>query len=328
MSLVSEARAGACEPLLTPAALLDELPLGDALAAAVDRARAEVRAVLAGVDDRLLAVVGPCSAPDREIALDYAGRLAQLRDRYAADLLVVMRVNFKRINGVGMDGGHEVHRGLRLTRRLLLDVLRLGLPVGLPGDCEWLDPITPQYLADAVTWGAVGTGTTESPVHRQMASGSSMSVGFEIGADADVQVAVDACRAAAVSHTFFGVTYAGAAALVTTAGNPDTHVILHGGRSDSGYPPECVTKALNLLGEAGLPRRVVVDAGHGNSRNDAYQRQAVVARAVADQVAGGQHGLAGITLKSSLHGVRQEHGGATLEVFRALADAVRERRSQ
>jgi 3-deoxy-7-phosphoheptulonate synthase len=282
-------------------------------------------------------------------ALDYAGRLARLRDEHAAALLVVMRVYFEKprtvtgwkglINDPGMDGRHDVHRGLRLARRLLLDVLRLGLPVG----CEWLDPITPQYLADAVTWGAIGARTTESQVHRQMASGLSMPVGFKNGTDGDVQVAVDACRAAAAAHTFFGVTPAGAAAVVTTAGNLDTHVILRGGRSGPNYQPEYVTKALELIGAAGLRKRVMVDASHGNSGKD-HRRQALVARAIADQVADGQHGLAGIMLESFLRDGRQEPGdpaslvygrsvtdscmdiGATAEVLSVLAGAARQRR--
>jgi 3-deoxy-7-phosphoheptulonate synthase len=348
MSQVSDTRVVAYRPLLTPAALLDELPIGDA-AATVERSRDEVRAVLYGADDRLLVVVGPCSVHDPAAALDYAGRLARLRSEHAADLLVVIRMYFEKprtvtgwkglINDPGMDGGHDVHRGLRLARRLLLDVLRLGLPVG----CEWLDPITPQYLADAVAWGAIGARTTESPVHRQMTSGLSMPVGFKNGTDGDVQVAVDACRASAANHTFFGVTPTGAAAVVTTAGNPDTHVVLRGGRSGPNYEREYVTKALDLIGGAGLPRRVMVDASHGNSDKD-YRRQAVVASAVADQLADGERGLAGVMLESFLRGGRQEPGdpaylvygrsvtdscmdiGTTAEVLGVLAGAVRRRR--
>ena len=203
MPRVSDTRVVAYEPLLSPAALLDEFPLDDAREAAVERSRAEVRAVLDGADDRLLVVSGPCSVHDPAAGLDYAGRLAALRDSFAGDLLIVMRVYFEKprtvtgwkglINDPGMDGSHDVHRGLRLARRFLLDVVWLGLPVG----CEWLDPITPQYIADAVTWGAIGARTTESQVHRQMASGLSMPVGFKNGTDGDVRVAVDACRAAA-----------------------------------------------------------------------------------------------------------------------------------
>jgi 3-deoxy-7-phosphoheptulonate synthase len=228
----SDTRVVGYEPLLSPAALLDELPLTDAATGTVEQTRADVRAVLDGSDDRLLVITGPCSVHDPAAALDYAGRLRAVRDQSQADLLIVMRVYFEKprtvtgwkglINDPGMDGRHDVHRGLRTARRLLLDIVGLGLPVG----CEWLDPITPQYIADTVTWGAIGARTTESQTHRQLASGLSMPIGFKNGTDGDVQVAIDACRASATGHTFFGVTMNGAAAVVTTAGNPDTHVIL------------------------------------------------------------------------------------------------------
>jgi len=327
MPRVSDTRVVAYEPLLSPAALLDELPLSDAMAAGVERSRIEVRAVLDGADDRLLVVAGPCSVHDPVPALDYAGRLADLRDRFADELLVVMRVYFEKprtvtgwkglINDPRMDGSHDVHLGLRLARRLLLDVVGLGLPVG----CEWLDPITPQYLADAVTWGAIGARTTESQVHRQMASGMSMPVGFKNGTDGDAQVAVDACRAAGAAHTFFGVTHAGAAAVVRTAGNPDTHVILRGGRSGPNYQAAYVSKALDLIGGAGLPRRVMVDASHGNSGKN-HRRQVTVAGALADQVAGGQRGLTGVMLESFLRDGRQEPGELARLVYgRSVTDA-------
>ena len=280
------------EPLLSPAALLDELPLSEAAAGTVERTRTDVRAVLDGSDDRLLVIAGPCSVHDPAAALDYARSLHALRDRHREDLLVVMRVYFEKprtvtgwkglINDPDMDGGHDVHRGLRTARRLLLDIVGLGLPVG----CEWLDPITPQYIADAVTWGAIGARTTESQVHRQLASGLSMPVGFKNGTDGDVQVAVDACRASATGHTFFGVTLNGAAAVVTTAGNPDTHVILRGGRGGPNYEASHVAKALDLITGAGLPRRLMVDASHGNSVKD-HRRQPVVAASIADQAAAG-----------------------------------------
>ena len=349
MPRVSDTRVVAYEPLLSPTALHDELPLGDSLAASVARSRAEVRAVLDGTDDRLLVVAGPCSVHDPAAALEYAGRLAALRDRTSRELLVVMRVYFEKprtvtgwkglINDPGMDGSHDVHRGLRSARRLLLDIVRLGLPVG----CEWLDPVTPKYLEDAVTWGAIGARTTESQVHRQLASGMSMPVGFKNGTDGDVQVAVDACRVAGAGHTFFGVTHAGAAAVVRTAGNPDTHVVLRGGRSGSNYQAEYVAKALDLISGAGLPSRVMIDASHDNSGKD-YRRQAVVVGAIAEQVAGGERGLTGIMLESFLLEGRQEPGdlaklvygrsvtdgcmdiATTTEMLGTLADAVRRRR--
>jgi 3-deoxy-7-phosphoheptulonate synthase len=311
MPHTSDIRVLGYEPLLAPSALLAELPLGAREAKHVEQARAEVRAVLTGIDDRLLVVAGPCSVHDPAAALDYAERLAALAGALHDDLLVVMRVYFEKprtvtgwkglINDPGLDGSHDVHRGLRAARRLLLDIVSLGLPVG----CEWLDPITPQYIADAVAWGAIGARTTESQVHRQLASGLSMPVGFKNGTDGDVQVALDACRAAAAGHTFFGVTLAGAAAVVTTAGNPDCHVILRGGRSGPNYQAAQVRQALATIADAGLPRRVMVDASHGNSGKD-HRRQPAVAGSLAEQVAGGERGLMGVMLESFLAEGRQE----------------------
>jgi 3-deoxy-7-phosphoheptulonate synthase len=348
MPRTRDTRVTGYTPLLSPAALLDELPLSEQAADTVERTRSEVRAVLDGSDDRLLVIAGPCSVHDPVAALDYAGRLLALG--HGGDLLVVMRVYFEKprtvtgwkglINDPGMDGGHDVHRGLRTSRRLLIDIVSLGLPVG----CEWLDPITPQYIADAVTWGAIGARTTESQVHRQLASGLSMPVGFKNGTDGDVQVAVDACRASAAGHTFFGVTHNGAAAVVTTAGNPDTHVILRGGRTGANYEPSHVSKALDLIAGSSLPRRLMVDASHGNSGKD-HRRQPVVAASVAEQVAAGETGLTGVMLESFLAEGRQEPGRpdtltygqsvtdacmdleATAAVLDGLATAVRTRRN-
>jgi 3-deoxy-7-phosphoheptulonate synthase len=327
MSPVSDTRISGYEPLLSPAALLHELPLGEEGQRTVERTRAEVRTLLDGADDRLLVVTGPCSVHDPKAALEYADRLAELRARYADDLLIVMRVYFEKprtvvgwkglINDPGMDESFDVHRGLRTARRLLLDIVGGGMPVG----CEWLDPITPQYIADTVTWGAIGARTTESQVHRQLASGLSMPVGFKNGTDGDVQVAVDACRAAAAGHTFFGVTTVGAAAVVTTSGNPDTHVILRGGRSGPNYSSSHVSKALDLITAAGLPRRIMVDASHGNSGKD-HTRQLAVAESLAEQLTGGEHGIAGVMLESFLVAGRQNPGNpATLTYGQSVTDA-------
>jgi len=327
MSRVRDTRIVGYEPLLSPAALLDELRLGEAKAQTVERTRTEVCAVLNGADDRLLVVAGPCSVHDPKAALDYAARLVQLRDRYSGDLLIVMRVYFEKprtvtgwkglINDPGMDESFDVHRGLRTARRLLLDTLSLGMPVA----CEWLDPITPQYIADTVTWGAIGARTTESQVHRQLASGLSMPVGFKNGTDGDVQVAVDACRASATGHTFFGVTSAGAAAVVTTTGNTDTHVILRGGRTGPNYSASHVAKALDLITAAGLPRRLMVDASHGNSGKD-YRRQPAVAESLAAQIAGGERGLSGVMLESFLMAGRQDPGDpGALSYGQSVTDA-------
>ncbi|MCL2582971.1 MAG: 3-deoxy-7-phosphoheptulonate synthase [Streptosporangiales bacterium] len=327
MSRVSDTRIVAYEPLLSPAALLAELPLDEAESQTVERSRSEVRAVLDGEDDRMLVITGPCSVHDPKAALDYADRLAVLREQYKDQLLIVMRVYFEKprtvtgwkglINDPGMDGSYDVHRGLRTARQLLTGVLAKGMPVG----CEWLDPITPQYIADAVTWGAIGARTTESQVHRQLASGLSMPVGFKNGTDGDVQVAVDACRASGTGHTFFGVTDAGAAAVVTTSGNADTHVILRGGRSGPNYSASHVAKALDLISAAGLPRRLMVDASHGNSSKD-YRRQPAVAESLAEQVSGGEHGVVGVMLESFLEAGRQEPGDpATLTYGQSVTDA-------
>jgi 3-deoxy-7-phosphoheptulonate synthase len=350
MANTSDTRVLRYEPLLSPAALLDELPLRPGMAQAVEEARDSVRAVLDLADDRLLVVVGPCSVHDPEAALDYARQLAAIRASLDGDLLIVMRVYFEKprtvigwkglINDPGLDESYDVHRGLRAARKLLLDIVALGLPVG----CEWLDPVTPQYIADAVTWGAIGARTTESQVHRQLASGLSMPIGFKNGTDGDVQVAIDACRAAAAQHRFFGVTPAGAAALVTTMGNDDCHVILRGGRAGPNYHAEAVTAALAGVTAAGMPRRLMVDASHGNSGKD-HRRQPVVAASLAAQVAAGERGLAGVMLESFLAEGQQALGdrsqlvygqsitdacmdiGTTAAVLSELAAAVRARRA-
>src|SRR5499425_1878973 len=327
MTRTADTRIAGYEPLLAPSALLDQVPLGEAAAATVEQSRAEVRAVLDGADDRLLVIAGPCSVHDPAAALDYAGRLREARARHRADLLIVMRVYFEKprtvtgwtglINDPGMDGGHDVHRGLHTARRLVRDIVAAGLPVG----CEWLDPITPQYIADTVTWGAIGARTTESQVHRQLASGLSMPVGFKNGTDGDVQVAVDACRAAATGHTFFGVTPNGVAAVVTTTGNTDTHVILRGGRTGPNYSASYVAKALDLITAAGLPRRLMVDASHGNSGKD-YRRQLAVAESLAGQIAGGERGVSGVMLESFLLAGRQDPGDpAALRYGQSVTDA-------
>jgi 3-deoxy-7-phosphoheptulonate synthase len=350
MPHTSDTRVQAYHPLLAPAALLEELPLEDGLAKAVEQARVDVCSVLDKADDRLLVIVGPCSVHDPVAGLQYAARLRDLAQKLAPDLLVVMRVYFEKprtvtgwkglINDPGLDGTHDVHRGLRTARRLLLDILELGLPVG----CEWLDPVTPQYIADTVAWGAIGARTTESQVHRQLASGLSMPVGFKNGTDGDVQVAIDACRAAATRHRFFGVTQFGAAAVVTTTGNPDCHVVLRGGRSGPNYHPADIVAALAALAAARLPARLMVDASHGNSGKD-HSNQPVVAEALAEQVAAGEAGIVGVMLESFLRAGRQELQDpaalvfgqsvtdacmdidTTAAVLKSLAAAVRRRRA-
>src|ERR1700753_1397283 len=345
----SDTRIIGYEPLLAPAALLDELPLGAKRATVVEQGRTEIRRVLDMDDDRLLVVVGPCSVHDPKAALDYARQLAEVRRSLSDDLLIVMRVYFEKprtvtgwkglINAPRLNGSYDVHTGLRAARRLLLDVVELGLPVA----CEWLDPVTPQYIADAVAWGAIGARTTESQIHRQLASGLSMPMGFKNGTDGDAQVAIDACRAAAATHTFFGVTPAGAAAVVNTTGNSDCHIILRGGRGGPNYHPADVGAALDLVAKANLPRRIMVDASHGNSEKD-YRRQPIVTETLGEQIAAGEQGLVGVMLESFLEARRQEPGPlggvvygqsipdgcmdieTTAGVLNGLAAAVRQRR--
>jgi 3-deoxy-7-phosphoheptulonate synthase len=308
---VSDQRIDRVVPLTTPALLHHELPLDEELAAAVLDGRRSVARVLDREDDRLLAIVGPCSVHDPAAALEYAGRLREAAARHAADLLVVMRVYFEKprstvgwkglINDPALDGSGDVNTGLRTARALLLDVLRLGLPVG----CEFLDPITPQYIADTVSWGAIGARTVESQVHRQLASGLSMPIGMKNRPDGSVSTAVDAIRAAGVPHVFPGIDVSGAPAILHTRGNADCHLVLRGGRGRPNYDADSVAESLALLRAARLPERLVIDASHDNSGKD-HRRQPVVAAEVARQLAAGQRGIVGVMLESFLVPGRQD----------------------
>jgi 3-deoxy-7-phosphoheptulonate synthase len=297
--------------LVSPAALLGELPLGEERGAAVVRDREQIAAILRRDDDRLFVVVGPCSVHDPEAALDYAHRLGDVAAGLRDDLLVAMRVYFEKprttvgwkglINDPHLDGSRDVNTGLRLARELLLAVLDVGLAAG----CEFLDPITPQYIADTVSWGAIGARTTESQTHRQLGSGLSMPVGFKNRTDGNVQVAVDAVRAAAVPHAFAGIDDTGAPAILYTTGNPDGHVILRGGSEAPNYGPEEVGRVIDMLRAAGLPERVVIDASHDNSRKDP-DRQETVVGGIASQVAEGNRAIVGVMLESFIVGGRQD----------------------
>ncbi|MEE6257383.1 3-deoxy-7-phosphoheptulonate synthase [Plantactinospora sonchi] len=311
MSRVSDQRIDRIVPLTTPALLHHELPLDEKLAAAVLDGRRSVGRVLDREDDRLLVVVGPCSVHDPAAALEYAHLLRDAAARHADDLLVVMRVYFEKprstvgwkglINDPGLDGSGDVNAGLRAARALLLDVLRLGLPVG----CEFLDPITPQYIADTVAWGAIGARTVESQVHRQLSSGLSMPIGMKNRPDGSVGTAVDAIRAAGVPHVFPGIDVSGAPAILHTRGNADCHLVLRGGRGEPNYDAESVADSLALLRAAGLPERLVIDASHDNSGKD-HRRQPVVAAEVGRQMADGQRGIVGVMLESFLVPGRQD----------------------
>jgi 3-deoxy-7-phosphoheptulonate synthase len=313
--------------LAAPAALFEELPLGDGRETAVMEGREQVTQVLDRLDDRLLVIAGPCSVHDTEAALDYARRLAAAAGGLRDQLLVAMRVYFEKprttvgwkglINDPHLDGSGDVNGGLRMARELLLDVLDVGLLVG----CEFLDPITPQYIADTVGWGAIGARTSESQTHRQLGSGLSMPVGFKNRTDGNVQVAVDAVRAAAAQHAFAGIDDAGMPAILHTTGNRDGHVILRGGDDGPNYGPEHVERTLGMLRAAGLPERVVIDASHGNSGKDP-NRQVAVAGAVADQVAEGNRAIVGVMLESFIVAGRQDlDPGRQLVYGQSITDA-------
>jgi 3-deoxy-7-phosphoheptulonate synthase len=324
---VRDQRIGRVVELVAPEALLGERPLGEERAKAVVRGREEVVSVLDRSDDRLLVVVGPCSVHDPVAALDYAQRLSEKAEELGEDLLIAMRVYFEKprtttgwkglINDPHLDGSSDVNAGLRIARTLLLEVLDLGLPIG----CEFLDPITPQYISDAVAWGAIGARTTESQIHRQLGSGLSMPIGFKNRTDGNVQVAVDAVRAAAAPHAFAGIDDAGAPAILHTTGNPDGHVILRGGKGAPNYDAEGVAGALTGLRAAGLPERVVVDASHDNSGKDPA-RQAKAAQEVAVQIEAGNGAIVGVMLESFLVEGRQDlDGGAELTYGQSITDA-------
>jgi 3-deoxy-7-phosphoheptulonate synthase len=348
---VRDQRIGKIVELASPAALLEELPLGEVREAAVVRGREEVVGVLDGSDDRLMVVVGPCSVHDVEAALDYAGRLAAYAKEHADDLLIVMRVYFEKprtsigwkglINDPHLDGSGDVNAGLRTARDLLLKILDLGLPIG----CEFLDPITPQYISDAVAWGAIGARTTESQIHRQLGSGLSMPIGFKNRTDGNVQVAVDAVRAAAASHAFAGIDDGGIPAIHHTMGNPDGHVILRGGKGAPNFDEAGVADALAKLEAESLPERVVIDASHDNSGKDPA-RQQVAAGEIAAQIAAGNEAIVGVMLESFLVEGNQSldadgplvYGQSitdacmawddTVSVLDGLAEAVKTRRVQ
>jgi 3-deoxy-7-phosphoheptulonate synthase len=339
-------------PLAAPRALIEELPLSDDHAEVLLRGRAEAQAILGGRDDRLLVVVGPCSVHDVDATREYAERLSAQVARLRSDLCLTMRVYFEKprtslgwkglINDPHLDGSSDVESGLRTARALLLEVLALELPVG----CEFLDPITPQYISDAVCWGAIGARTVESQIHRQLGSGLSMPVGFKNRGDGNVQVAVDAVRAAGVSHAFAGIDENGTPAILYTRGNEDSHVILRGGKGAPNYDAESVAQAIGLLRAAGLPERLMIDLSHENSGKDP-ERQPEVGDAVAAQIAAGDQSIVGVMLESFLVAGRQdleaqspEHPlvygqsitdgcigwDTTVEVLDALAAAVRSRR--
>ena len=336
-------------PLISPALLQHDLPADEAVQAFVEDSRRQVAAVVHGADPRLLVVVGPCSIHDADQALDYARRLQALSAELSNELLLVMRVYFEKprttvgwkgfINDPHLDGSFRINEGLRRARQLLLDLAHMRVPAAT----EFLDLLSPQYIADLIGWGAIGARTTESPSHRQLASGLSCPIGFKNGTDGGMQMAADALVACRAPHAFMGMTKMGLVAVFETAGNDDCHMILRGGSRGPNYRPQDIDAACALLRKAGVTERVMIDCSHANSEKD-WRRQLDVAEAVAQQIDGGERRILGLMIESHLNpgrqdlkpGVPLEHGVSitdacigwdqTEPVLRRLAQAVRARK--
>ncbi len=313
--------------LQSPSAVTDELPLTARAAETVVRAREEIQRSIEGKSPRLLAIVGPCSIHDPNAALEYAERLLRLRERVASELVIIMRVYFEKprttvgwkglINDPHLDDTYDIPTGIRRARKLLSDIAELGLPAAT----EMLDPIIPQYIADLVSWSAIGARTTESQTHREMASGLSMPVGFKNGTDGSLGVAVNAMIAASRSHSFLGIDASGRVGVVRTAGNPHTHLVLRGGSSGPNYGEEAVKRAVTSLEQAGVNPRVMIDASHDNSGKKA-ERQPAVLTDVGGQVRRGSANVLGVMLESHLVAGRQElKDKASLVYGQSITDA-------
>ena len=345
---IDDTRIASVRPLMTPALLEERWPARPQDSALVERSRLDISRVLQGLDDRLVVVVGPCSIHDHDQAIDYARRLKLEADKHGQDLIVVMRVYFEKprttvgwkgyINDPHLDGSFAMNEGLEMARQLLLDILGLGLPVAT----EFLDLLSPQFISDLVSWGAIGARTTESQSHRQLASGLSCPVGFKNGTDGGVKVAADAVVASRAPHAFMGMTKMGQAAIFETRGNQDVHIILRGGKQPN-YSAADVQAACEVLQASGLRPQVMVDVSHANSSKQ-HQKQIEVAHDVAAQIAAGDARIIGLMIESHLHegrqdqkpGVPLQHGVSitdacisfeqTMPVLQALAQAVQQRR--
>jgi len=322
----ADTRIQRLDALSPPSQVIGEAPATSMISEVVGDARTAIHRILAGEDDRLVVVIGPCSIHDPVAAMDYARRLAEVRERHLGDLEILMRVYFEKprttvgwkglINDPGLDGGFRINDGLRLARRLLIDVNALGLPAA----CEFLDVTTPQYIADLVAWGCIGARTTESQIHREMASGLSCAVGFKNGTNGDVKIAADAVLAAAQPHHFLAVTREGRAAIAATTGNGDAHVVLRGGKAPN-YDAAGVAAACAELARAGLPQRVMVDASHANSSKDHDNQPRVVAD-LCGQLAAGEDRIMGVMVESHLVAGRQDLvAGRSLTYGQSITDA-------
>ncbi|WP_104398524.1 3-deoxy-7-phosphoheptulonate synthase AroG [Vibrio penaeicida] len=349
MYQTDDVRINKVKELLPPVAVLEKYPTTEVASSTTFEARTAIHNILEDKDDRLLVIIGPCSIHDTEAALEYGKRLKTLRDELKGNLEIVMRVYFEKprttvgwkglINDPYLNDTFKLNDGLRIGRKLLLDLTDMGMPTA----SEFLDMITPQYVADLISWGAIGARTTESQVHRELSSGLSCPVGFKNGTDGNIKIASDAIRSASASHHFLSVTKYGHSAIVETAGNPDCHIILRGGKEPN-YSAEHVAKIKDELAASGLPQKVMIDFSHANSSKQ-YQRQMNVADDVCAQVAGGEKAVFGVMIESHLVEGRQDlvdgkaatYGQSitdacigwddTEKVLRQLADAVEARRN-
>jgi 3-deoxy-7-phosphoheptulonate synthase len=323
---VDDVRIREIKELTPPAHLLREFPSSEKTERLTFETRQAIHRILHGSDDRLLVIIGPCSIHDPKAGTEYAQRLLETRRELEQDLVIVMRVYFEKprttvgwkglINDPDLDGSFNINKGLRLARQFLMELNELGLPAGN----EFLDMISPQYYADLVSWGAIGARTTESQVHRELASGLSCPVGFKNGTDGNVRIAVDALKAARTPHHFLSVTKAGHTAIVSTNGNEDCHIILRGGKYPN-YDAASIDAAAKELAAAGLEQRLMVDCSHSNSQK-MYQRQVDVAREIARQVAGGEDRVIGVMVESHLKGGRQDLvPGKPLAYGQSITDA-------
>jgi 3-deoxy-7-phosphoheptulonate synthase len=311
--------------LVPPIQVHEEFPINQEAANTTLAARRAIHRILTGEDDRLLVVIGPCSIHDPEAALEYGRRLLEAKQRLANDLVIVMRVYFEKprttvgwkglINDPDLDESFNINKGVRLARGLLLDLTTLGLPAAT----EYLDLITPQYVSDLIGWGAIGARTTESQVHRELASGLSCPVGFKNGTDGGIKIAIDAIAAARRSHHFLSLTKAGRSAIFCTTGNEDSHIILRGGKQPN-YDAESVAAAAAALEAAGLPPKLMVDFSHANSQKD-YLRQMAVGEAVGAQIAGGDYRVFGVMAESHLNaGSQKPDSGKPLAYGQSITD--------
>jgi 3-deoxy-7-phosphoheptulonate synthase len=347
--IVDDVRVKEIKELLTPDTILKDFPVSEAAARNTYATRQDIHHVLHGADDRLVVIIGPCSIHDPRAALEYANKLKEQRERLKSDLIIVMRVYFEKprttvgwkglINDPHLDDSYDINTGLKIARKLLWELNEMHMPCGT----EFLDVITPQYTADLVSWGAIGARTTESQVHRELASGLSCPIGFKNGTDGNVRIAIDAIRSSSSPHHFLSVTKAGHSAIVSTAGNEDCHIILRGGNNGTNYDAASIEAACIELGKAGLAARLMVDFSHANS-NKQFKRQVDVAKDVGAQIAGGDARIMGVMVESHLKEGRQdlkpgqplEYGQSitdacigwedSLSVLDTLAEAVRQRR--